>query len=249
MSDQFLRSVTLVQGLIPADGDPYPWSLPVVQALTTLELSTPVTMLVGENGSGKSTLIEAIAVSLGLNAEGGTQNFAFSTRASHSPLHDALRLGRGTRQPRERFFLRAESLYTVATQLEEYAREPGPRPLMDAYGGRSLHDQSHGESFLSIVTHRLGDGGLYLMDEPESALSPQGLLALMRRIYELVRGGSQLLIATHSPILLAYPGATIYEIDVRGITRTDYEDTDHYRLTRTFLEDPQTYLTHLFHDD
>lgn len=138
-------------------------------------------------------------------------------------------------------------MYGLVTRLEEYA-DGGPS-LLDAYGGRSLHDQSHGESFLALVTHRFDDEGLYLMDEPESALSPQGLLALLRRIHELVRGGSQLLIATHSPILLACPGATIYEIGPDGIVPTAYEDTEHYRLTRAFLEAPETFLRALLADD
>jgi predicted ATPase len=250
LTGQFLRTVRLDRERIPADPEPYPWSLPVVQALDTLALTTPVTMLVGQNGSGKSTLLEAIAVSLGMNPEGGTQNFDFATRSTHSPLHEAIQLGRGALRPQTQFFLRAESLYTVATQLEEYAKidAPGP-PLLDSYGGISLHDQSHGESFLAIVTHRLGSRGLYLMDEPESALSPQGLLALMRRINELVRAGSQLIVATHSPMLLAYPGATIYEIDATSITATDYRDTDHYRLTRAFLENPDAFLKRLFDED
>jgi predicted ATPase len=237
----YVRSVELLRERIPPDAEPYPWELPVVRALDTLSLSTPVTLLVGENGSGKSTLVEAIAVALGLNAEGGTQNFAFATRSTHSALHEALRLGRGALRPRTSFFLRAESMYAVATQLEEYGEA-----LLGSYGGRSLHDQSHGESFLSVINHRLSDQGLYLMDEPESALSPQGLFALLRRIHELVEADSQFLIATHSPILLAYPGATIYEIDDRGISAVDYRDTDHYRLTLAFLEDPERFLGHLF---
>jgi predicted ATPase len=241
----YLRSVELLRERVPPDAEPYPWQLPVVRALNTLALTTPVTLLVGENGSGKSTLIEAIAVALGLNAEGGTQNFAFETRSTHSALHDALRLGRGAVRPRTSFFLRAESMYAVASQLEAYAREPGGQRLLDGYGGRSLHDQSHGESFLSVITHRLSDRGLYLMDEPESALSPQGLFALMRRIHELVEADSQFLVATHSPILLAYPGATIYEIDDDGISAVDYRDTDHYRLTLSFLEDPERFLARL----
>ncbi len=239
----FLRSV----GLRPeALGDgPYPWDLPVVRALRAagrLELSTPVTMLVGENGSGKSTLVEAVAVALGLNAEGGTQNFRFSTRESHSPLHEALVLSRGAVRERERFFLRAESLFTVATQLEQYA--DGSPAVLEQWGG-SLHEQSHGESFLSLVSNRLGDDGLYLLDEPEAALSPQGLLALMTRMAELVAGGSQFLVATHSPILLAFPGATIYELDGETIAPVAWGDAEHVRLTKAFLEAPGAFLRHL----
>jgi predicted ATPase len=243
LRDLYLRTIQLVEERVPDPADPYPWQLPVVQALDELKLTTPVTMLVGENGSGKSTLMEAIAIALGLNPEGGTQNFVFETRATHASVHEALRLGRGSQRPQTSFFLRAESMYAVATQIEEYDKV---RPLLDSYGGRSLHDQSHGESFLALVNHRLGDRGLYLMDEPEAALSPQGLLALMRRIHELVQADSQLLIATHSPMLLAFPGATIYEIDPAGITEVDYRDTDHYRLTLSFLEAPERFLDRLF---
>jgi predicted ATPase len=250
LRDLYLRTIQLVAEQVPDPADPYPWQLPVVQALDELKLTTPVTMFVGENGSGKSTLMEAIAIALGLNPEGGTQNFVFETRATHASLHEALRLGRGAQRPQTSYFLRAESMYAVATQIEKYVEEEGGSPaLLDSYGGRSLHDQSHGESFLALVNHRLGDRGLYLMDEPESALSPQGLLALMRRIHDLVQADSQLLIATHSPMLLAYPGATIYEIDPSGITEVDYRDTDHYRLTLSFLEAPERFLGRLFAED
>ena len=204
----FLRAVSLLRDRVP-DGGGYPWDLPVVAGLTTLELTTPVTFLVGENGSGKSTLVEAIAVALGINPEGGTSNLSFSTRDSHSSLHDALRLVRGTSRPRTRYFLRAESMFTVASHIEALDDEPlGGAKLIDSYGGRSLHEQSHGESFLALVNNRFDADGLYLLDEPESALSPHGLLALMARIADLVASGAQFLIATHSPILLALPEAT-----------------------------------------
>jgi predicted ATPase len=243
----FVRAVELVRERA-GEADAYPWSLPVVRGLQRLELDPGVTFLVGENGSGKSTLIEALAVCLGLNPEGGTQNFAFATHESHSPLHEALRPVREARRPRTAFFLRAESLFTVATEIERLDKASG-EPLLPSYGGRSLHERSHGESFLALANNRFSGDGLYLFDEPEAALSPHGLLALMRRMADLLAERSQFVIATHSPILMAFPGATIYECGPDGLERADYDDLDHVRLTRSFLEDPQRFLRHLLDDD
>jgi len=202
-----------------------------------------VTFLVGENGSGKSTLIEAIAVAAGFNAEGGTKSFRFSTRPSESALHAVLRLARGDQRERGGFFLRAESLFNVATQIDEL-------DVVSSYGGVSLHEQSHGESFLALALNRFEGYGLYILDEPEAALSPSRQLAFLRIIDELVRNkGSQFIIATHSPILMAYPKATIYLLTGDGMTRVLYEETEHYRITRGFLEDREEYLRHLFADD
>jgi predicted ATPase len=238
----FVRAVELVRERA-GDAREYPWSLPVVRGFERLELDPAVTFLVGENGSGKSTLVEALAVAFGLNPEGGTQNFAFSTHASHSPLHEALRPVREARRPRTAFFLRAESFFNVATEIERLDKD-GP-PLLPSYGGRSLHERSHGESFLALANNRFSGDGLYLFDEPEAALSPQGLLALMRRMADLVAQRSQFVIATHSPILMAYPDATIYECTADGLERVAYDDIDHVRLTRAFLEDPRRFLHHL----
>lgn len=220
----------------------YPWSLPAVQALQKikeLRFDAPVTFFVGENGSGKSTLVEAIAVALGLNAEGGTQHLSFSTRPTHSLLYEALRPIRGVDLPKTRFFLRAESFYNVATEIDAV-------DAAGSYGGESLHTKSHGESFLATVANRFEPSGLYVLDEPEAALSPQGLFSLMRMMSELTDSGAQFLIATHSPILLAFPQATIYELDGDEIRATDYESTDHYRVTRSFLENPGVFLKRLF---
>jgi predicted ATPase len=210
----------------------------VIRALETLEFHPSVTFLVGENGSGKSTLLEAIAVACGFNAEGGTRAFNFATRASHSSLHEYLHVIRGSRMPRDGFFLRAESLFNVATQVEQLG--------VTGYGDRSLHEQSHGESFMSLMTNRFTGDGLYLMDEPEAALSPSRQMSLLTIIHRFVRRGSQLVVATHSPILMAYPDAHLYELSDRGIERVEYRDTDHYRLTRAFLDDPPAFLRHLF---
>jgi predicted ATPase len=218
--------------------DHYPFSLAAVRTLERLELHPKVTFFIGENGSGKSTLLEAMAISLGFNAEGGTKNFRFDTRASHSVLHEHLRIAKGVRKPKDGFFLRAESFFNVATQIEALDSEPsfGP-PVIASYGGRSLHEQSHGESFLALMTNRFGGHGLYILDEPEAALSPQRQLAVLARMHDLVRDASQFVIATHSPILMAYPDAWIYEFG-----QLAYEDTEHYRVTKSFLANPKRML-------
>ena len=205
-----------------------------------------MTFFVGENGSGKSTLLEALAVSLGFNAEGGTKNFRFDTRASHSALHQYLRVSKGLKRPRDGYFLRAESFFNVATEIERLDDEPayGP-PIIDSYGARSLHEQSHGESFLAVLLNRFGPDGLYLLDEPEAALSAQNCLTCLLRMHELVEAGSQFVVATHSPILLAYPGATIYECGEEGLRPIEYDDAPSVRLTRSFLDSPERFLHQL----
>jgi predicted ATPase len=223
----------------------YPWSLPAVRALHDgLDLDPAVTFLVGENGSGKSTVVEAIAVAAGMNPEGGSSAYTHTTRDSHSPLGEALTLIRGGRRPRTDFFLRAESVFTAATYLEQLPRDP-----LRAYGGRSLHEQSHGESFLAIAMHRLGPGGLYVLDEPEAALSFQGQLALLLRMHELAEAGAQWIVATHSPILVAHPGARILLCDEQGITPIDYDDVPAVRDLRRFLDDPDRQVRLLLEDD
>jgi predicted ATPase len=235
-----IRSVTLERDGL--DVSRYPFSIPAVRSLTTLELDPHVTLFAGENGSGKSTLIEAIAVAAGFNAEGGSRNMSLSTRASHSELHRALRLVRDGRTPRDGWFLRAESFYNLATHVEELELE-------EYYGGTKLHEQSHGESFLSLALHRFGGHGLYILDEPEAALSVRGQLALMRRMHELIESGSQFLVSTHSPVLLGYPGARIFSLSEDGIEERAYEDTEQYDLTRSFLADRDRFLHYLFADD
>lgn len=247
MDERFVISARLDP---PADGEirtGYPWDLPAVAALTDgLELHPKVTYLVGENGSGKSTLLEAVAVAAGMNPEGGSSNYAFATRDSHSPLADAIRLVRGTRRPRTDFFLRAESLFTAATYLEAL-RDPEDlgRDPHRAYGGVPLHEQSHGEAFLAVLIHRLGPDGLFLLDEPEAALSAQNCLTCLRRIHELVGEGAQFLIATHSPLVLAYPDATIYACDEDGVGAIDYDDAEPVRLTERFLGDRDRFVGRL----
>ena len=200
-----------------------------------------MTVLVGENGSGKSTLVEAIAVAAGFNAEGGSANFTFATGPSVSDLHRHLRLVRSPGRPATGFFLRAESFFNVASAVDEVG-------ATGSYGGRSLHDQSHGESFLSLVLHRFGADGLYVMDEPEAALSPQGCLALIAAMHDLVAAGSQFVVATHSPLLMAYPGARLLELDDDGIHEVAYDDLAHVQLYRSFLDAPERFLRTLLAD-
>lgn len=242
ISSQFLQRMTLRRDTVDSY-DRYPFCLPAVRSLDQLDFHPKVTFFVGENGSGKSTLLEAIAVSLGFNAEGGSKNFNFGTRRSHSKLHEHLRIAKGFKRPRTGFFLRAESFFNVATEIENLDAEPsfGP-PVINSYGGRSLHEQSHGESFLALLTERFGGQGLYILDEPEAALSPQRQLAVLSRIHDLVRDGSQFVIATHSPLLMAYPDACIYQCSADGVVPVAYEDTEHFRVTRDFLMNPQRML-------
>jgi predicted ATPase len=230
-------------GEAPEDGD-YSGDLPALRGVERLELDPHVTFFVGENGSGKSTLVEAIAVKAKLNVEGGGKLLRFTTRRTHSQLHERLTLEQSALPPRNSFFLRAESVFNLATAIEE-GGSIGARE--DVYE-RPLHEQSHGESFLDIAVNRLGPRGLYLFDEPEAALSVRGQLALMRRMHELVQEDSQFLVATHSPVLLGYPGATILELGDDGIRRVAYDETEQVELTRSFLEDPQRFLRHLLSD-
>jgi predicted ATPase len=240
--EQFIKSVILKRGAV-GSFDSYPFSIPAVRHLDELRFPTPATFFVGENGSGKSTLLEALAVAAGLNAEGGSRNFRFATRATHSELSDYLRLVRAPRRPRDAYFLRAETFYNVASAAEQYgvAEQHG--------GGKSPHEQSHGESFMALVLHRLRGNGLYLFDEPEAALSPTRQLSLLAAMHQLVASGSQFIIATHSPILLGYPDATIYDFTDAGVRTVAYTDTEHYVVTRAFLGDPGRMLRELFQSD
>jgi predicted ATPase len=244
ISTQYLIDVQLRPDKAP-DFSAYPFCLPAVRHLGRLEFDPAVTFIVGENGSGKSTLLEAVAIALGFNAEGGSKNFNFSTRASHSCLHEYLRVARGARKPRDGYFLRAESYFNVATEIERLDEGGGGPPIINSYGGRSLHEQSHGESFLALLQHRFGGKGLYILDEPEAALSPQRQLAALKRIDQLVQAGSQFVIATHSPILMAYPEASIFVCTPDGIRQRAYEDTEHYEVMHDFMANPRRKLKEL----
>ena len=240
MRDLYIRSMGLLEQL-PREN--YLAKLPVVKHLADdgITFHKQVTFFVGENGSGKSTLIEALAISQGFNPEGGTKNFHFSTENSHSELCNYLKVVRGFLRPRDGFFLRAESFYNVASNIDQMDREPGcGGPVINSYGGVSLHRQSHGESFLALVENRFGGQGLYILDEPEAAMSPRGIIRLMQNMDELVRRDSQFIIATHSPMLLAFPGAEVYQIREEGIDSVRFQDTDHYRTTVRFLQNPES---------
>ncbi|ADU26821.1 AAA family ATPase [Ethanoligenens harbinense] len=206
-----------------------------------LAFEKPVTFLVGENGTGKSTLLEGIAAAYGFNPEGGTRNFTFSTRATHSELYQYLTIARRA-HAKDGFFLRAECFYNLASNIDDLGVE-------DSYGGRSLHAQSHGESFLALIENRFGGNGVYLLDEPEAALSPNRLMTLLARIHDLVQRHSQFLIATHSPILMAYPGAEVLELTADGIRAVNYQETEHYQLTRRFLENPERMFHYLLEEN
>ena len=234
-----------------AGEDQYLEDIPAIEGLSLLEFHQPVTFLVGENGTGKSTLLEAVALALGFNPEGGSRNFSFSTRDTHSGLHGCLTLHRGPYRPKDGFFLRAESFYNTATEVEELSRRSlaPPEEFYRNYGGKSLHHQSHGESFLSLVHSRFRGQGIYLLDEPEAALSPARQLTLLAEIHRLVEDGSQLLIATHSPILMAYPKGEILLLGDGPIHPVDYRETEHYQITKDFLDHPERMLRILFQQD
>ncbi len=235
----FVSTLRLRRDEVPGFND-YPFHIPAIRSLDRLELHPAVTFFIGENGSGKSTLLEALAVKLRFNAEGGSSDHTVSTRVTHSPLHDFLSLDRHGHFT-DGWFLRAESFYNVASEIEEAEETFGsqsPGPPYRAYGGKSLHAQSHGESFLALLTNRLQGDGVYLFDEPEAALSPQRQLSVLTLLHRLVYHRSQLVIATHSPILLAYPHARIYEFGPHGIRETRYEETEHFLITRDFLNRP-----------
>ncbi len=248
MSAKYISNIYFDNSL---NKDSYLNDLPVIKFLSknqNLALSSDITFFVGENGTGKSTLLEAIAVAFGFNAEGGSKNFNFSTNATHSELFSHIKLSKKA-HAKDGFFLRAESLYNVATNIEQMDSEKyeflAPPMVIEGYGGISLHDQSHGESFLSIVQNRFFGNGLYILDEPEAALSPMKLLTLMAQIDALVKKDSQFIIATHSPILMAFPNAEIFEFCENGVRKTNYKDTEHFKITKQFLNDPERMLHYL----
>lgn len=224
------------------DYDSYPFCIPAVRDIANIEFHPNVTFFVGENGSGKSTVMEGIAVALGFSAEGGTRNVRFQSSGSISSLHDSLRLARGVPKPRDEYFLRAESFFNVASYMDETG-------YLEGYGGRSLHKQSHGESFIAVLTNKLRGNGIYLLDEPEAALSPNRQLAALGAIHQLVEDHSQFVIATHSPILLSYPNAKIILFDQSGVSEVTYEDTEHFAVTKDFLNNYPRRLEQLFEDD
>jgi predicted ATPase len=236
ISKGVLKDISFNQG--DADLSRYPFSLPFIKDLDRLKIDAEVTFFVGSNGTGKSTLLEAIAVASGFNPEGGSINFNFNTRASHSPLHKHIRTSRGTERHKDGFFLRSESFFNVGTEIERLDEDGKEPHVINAYGGKSLHEQSHGESFWALFQHRFSGNGFYLLDEPEAALSVERQMAMLVRLRELVLTNSQFIIATHSPLLLAYPGALIYEFGAQGLKQCSYQETLLYQQYSTFFKDP-----------
>ncbi|MBL8546843.1 MAG: AAA family ATPase [Hyphomonadaceae bacterium] len=239
--ETYLHSMELQRGQ-DWDTAEYPYGLPAVRGWDKLAFHPHVTFFVGENGSGKSTLIEAIAAAYGLNPEGGSRDHRYSTQATHSPLHNHVRLVKSTRRAKDAFFLRAESFYTFSTFIDA----EGNRSRM---GGHALHELSHGQSFTALIENRFNGSGLYILDEPEAALSPNRQLGFLARLHELVGQKSQFIIATHSPIILAYPNATIYELSPSGLLPTAYDDLEHVQVTRNFLNRTKMFLDTLLADD
>jgi len=223
----------------------FPFNLPFLSNGLDLKLKSNVTFFVGENGIGKSTLLEAIAEKCDFNVSGGSRNHNYNFHKTESELSEYLTLSWKTKTG-QGFFMRAESFFNFATYIDEVAEED--RSVLNAYGGKSLHQQSHGEAFLALF-HNHFQNGLYILDEPESALSPQRQLSLLSVIHKLEKAGkAQFIISSHSPILMSYPGAEIYVLDEK-IQQSSYRETEHYQLTKNFLESPELYLRHLFEDD
>lgn len=233
-SKLFITRISLDRDKIE-DYSLYPFSIPIIKDFDELRLTKPVTFLVGENGVGKSTFIEAIAVAYGLNAEGGSKNFNFSTKSTESILSEYITISRLNR-PKTKFFLRAESFYNVASEIERISEEGGQGKLYNVYGG-DLHKCSHGESFIKLIKNRFYDHGLYILDEPEAALSPQRQMSLLCLIDDLVKKGSQFIIATHSPILISYINGEILNLDDK-FNIINYEDTEIFQTYKMYLDNP-----------
>ncbi|WP_042220940.1 AAA family ATPase [Oceanobacillus manasiensis] len=236
----YIKSMELKRDQIPSFNC-FPFDLPVIRNLDKLNFHPNVTYIVGENGMGKSTLLEGIAVALGFNPEGGTRNFNFSSYDSHSDLGSYLRVAKGPILPKGGFFFRSESFYNVATNIEEVG-------AVNSYGGKSLHEQSHGEAFFSVFLHRFSGEGIYILDEPEAALSPLRQMSMLSRIHELVSEGAQFIISTHAPILMAYPWAKLIELTEDGMKEMALEETGHYRSMKQFFENKERLLHHLFEE-
>jgi predicted ATPase len=239
----YLLDLVLDRPRIPSFKD-FPFNLPAVRHLSSFAFHPKVTFLVGENGSGKSTLLEAIAGQCDLNPEGGSRNFKFGTRESHSILDRYIRLKKSILLPLDAYFLRAESFYNVATEIERLGPE-----IASAYGDKPLHAQSHGESFFALFENRFHGAGLYLLDEPEAALSPSRQLSFLTLLHNFCEGGAQFVIATHSPIIMAYPEAWIYVLGDAGPAQVPYEETEHFKVSRAFLSNPRKMVNLLLADD
>jgi len=225
----------------------YPFNVPALASCETLDLNQNVTFFVGENGTGKSTLLEAIAYQCGFGIGGGDRNYDIGLSDESRSLASVLTLA-WMPKINQGFFLRAETFFDFAKHLDEMAKDPysGGGMVYNRFGGKSLNKQSHGEAFFSLFTNRFDGRSIFILDEPEAALSPQRQLAFLGIMHDLEKEGAQFIIATHSPILMAYPGAKIYEFDDEGITPINYGETDHYRLTKAFLANPERFFRELF---
>lgn len=237
-SKLFIKTIEFKRDLVEDFGI-YPFNIELIKNFKRLELDSPVTFLIGENGIGKSTFIEALAVACGLNPEGGTQNFMFSTRETHSCLHKYIEIPTFQRRCQTKFFLRSESFYNVVSEIDELG--------VSGYGPRSLHTVSHGESFLQLIQNRFTENGLYILDEPEAALSPTRQMTLLCLIDELVKEGSQFIIATHSPILISYINGKILDLN-NNFKEVKYEDTEIYQVYKMYLDNPYGMQHKLFED-
>ncbi|MFA9376054.1 MAG: AAA family ATPase [Lachnotalea sp.] len=247
MNDRFIKEIKINWDKI--DEDSYLRNISALQNVNKVLFNNNITFFVGENGTGKSTFLEGIAVAYGFNAEGGTKNYRFSTYESHSELHEAISVVKGYRRPKSNYFLRAESFYNVASKAEEYRDDEPLEIYYSKYGGKSLHQQSHGESFLSLIQATFSDNGIYILDEPEAALSPQRQLTLLMEIKRLSEQGSQFIIASHSPILLGVPGAEILSFDDGEIHTCDYLETESYQVMEMFINNRKYFLERLLSDE
>lgn len=241
----FVKKIALERDKID-NFDVYPFNINVIKNLDEIRFNEKVTFLIGENGIGKSTFIEALAVNLGMNPEGGTQNFNFNTKDTHSNLYKYLRVSK-LGLPTTKYFLRAESFYNVSSEIIRVSEEGGQGPIYDYYGG-NLHECSHGESFIKLVQNRFSDKGLYILDEPEAALSPSRQMTLLCMIHDLAKNGSQFIIATHSPILISYKDGEILDLN-NNFEKIKYEDTDIYKLYKMYLDMPYDMQRRLFEEE
>lgn len=247
MNDRFLKQIHINWEKI-GDND-YLREIPALNSIDTISFDSNITFFVGENGTGKSTLLEGIAVAYGFSAEGGNKNYNFSTFDSHSSLYDAITLVRGVRRPKNSYFLRAESFYNVASKSEEYRDGDPIESFYESYGGKSLHQLSHGESFLALVQGNFKEEGFYILDEPEAALSPQRQLTLLIEMERLAKKGAQFIVASHSPILLGIPDASLLSFDNEKIHPCQYVDTSSYQVMEMFINHREGFLRHLFAND
>lgn len=232
--------------LAPLEHESYLKHIPSLNKGLQLQLNSNVTFFVGENGSGKSTLLEGIAEICGFSLRGGNRNHHLNNNQYDSALASRLRLSWSPKRISDGFFIRAESFFNFASYIDELAiSDPS---IFKAYGGRSLHKQSHGESFISLFNNQF-ESGIYILDEPEAALSPSRILTFMSIIHQLDQSSrAQFLIATHSPMLICYPKSTVYEFSEHGVNEVRYDETEHFCLTKSFLNDPELYLHHLTKD-